>query len=185
MARAFADITFTPSVKAAQSLYGSRDFNKAFERAEDPFNELGENEAEYISQRDSFYMATVTEDGWPYVQHRGGAIGFLKVLDDRTIGFADFSGNRQYLSVGNMNSDERVSLILIDYPNRRRMKIWGRSRIAHIESEPELFEALKDEGYRARTERAVVIHIEAIEWNCPQHITPRYTKAQIENLVAM
>lgn len=183
MARAFAEITFTPSVKEAQTLYGSREFNEGFERAENPFNILGEREGQFISERDSFYMASVSENGWPYVQHRGGDCGFLKVLDERNIGFADFSGNRQYLSVGNINNDERVSLILMDYPNRRRLKLWGKSRVVHGDSDPELLSALKDSTYRARVERGIVIHIEAIEWNCPQHITPRYTEAQIEELM--
>lgn len=184
MASAFADITFTPSVKAAQSLYGSREANRGFELSENAGNELGEREAEFIAQRDSFYQATVSESGWPYVQHRGGAVGFLKVLNSRTIGFADFRGNRQYLSVGNLNADERISLILMDYPNRRRLKLWGRARIVHERDHPELIEQLEVPSYRGRIERGIIIHIEAIEWNCPQHITPRYSEADVEKLIA-
>ncbi|HNG58323.1 MAG TPA: pyridoxamine 5'-phosphate oxidase family protein, partial [Cellvibrionaceae bacterium] len=108
MARAFADITFTPSVKAAQSVYGSRENNRGFEEADDPRNSLTASEADFIQARDSFYQATVGENGWPYVQHRGGATGFVKVLDARTLGYADFRGNRQYISVGNLNADERI-----------------------------------------------------------------------------
>lgn len=184
MASAFADITFTPSVKAAQSLYGSREANRGFELSENTGNELGEHEAEFIAQRDSFYQATVSESGWPYVQHRGGPVGFLKVLDERTIGFADFRGNRQYLSVGNLNADERISLILMDYPNRRRLKLWGKARIVHERDYPELIAQLEVLTYRAQIERGIIIHIEAIEWNCPQHITPRYSEAQLESILA-
>lgn len=184
MASAFADISFTPSVKAAQSLYGSREVNRSFELSENAGNELGEREAEFISKRDSFYQATVSESGWPYVQHRGGPVGFLKVLNQRTIGFADFRGNRQYLSVGNLNADERISLILMDYPNRRRLKLWGRARIIHERDNPELIAQLEMPSYRGHIERGILIHIEAIDWNCPQHITPRYSKAEVEKITA-
>lgn len=183
MARAFADITFTNSVKAAQSLYGSRESNRGFELAEDPRNSLGPAEAEFIEARDSFYQATVGEQGWPYVQHRGGPIGFVKVLDERTLGYADFRGNRQYISVGNINADERVSLIFMDYANQRRIKIWGRAKVVHESENPELIAQLEDAHYRARIERAVVIHVEAYEWNCPQHITPRFTEAEVRDVI--
>ncbi|RZU48078.1 hypothetical protein EV700_1050 [Fluviicoccus keumensis] len=180
MPRAFADITFTDSVKAAQSLYGSRDANRGFELAEDGRHEIGPREAQFISARDSFYQATVGDNGWPYVQHRGGPAGFLKVLDERTIGYADFRGNVQYLSVGNLMGDERVSLILMDYANRRRLKIWGRARIVHEADEPELVARLEDPSYRAPVERGIVITVEAWDWNCPKHITPRYTVPEVE-----
>lgn len=179
MSRAFSDITFTPSVKAAQETYGSREGNRNFELADDPRRELTDAEINFIEARDSFYQATVGENGWPYVQHRGGPPGFLKVLDARTIGFADFRGNRQYLSVGNINADDRISLFLMDYPRRRRLKLWGRARIVHESEQPELIAALEDPGYRARIERAIIISIEAFDWNCPQHITPRFTEAEI------
>lgn len=184
MATAFAEITFTPSVKAAQSLYGSRQANQGFELSEDAKNQLTGRELEFIAERDSFYQATVSETGWPYVQHRGGPVGFLKVLDERTIGFADLRGNKQYLSVGNLNANDRISLILVDYPNRRRLKIWGRVRIVHESEEPELIAQLEVPSYRARVERGIVIHVEAYDWNCPQHITPRYSEAEIDNLIA-
>ncbi len=184
MARAFADITFTESVKAAQSLYGSRENNRGFELAEDPRNTLGTGEAEFIHARDSFYQATVGENGWPYVQHRGGAVGFIKVLDERTLGYADFRGNRQYISVGNMNADDRISLIFMDYANQRRLKIWGRAKVVHESENPELIAQLEDPSYRARIERAVVIHVEAYEWNCPQHITRRFTEAEVRETLA-
>lgn len=183
MSRAFADIAFTPSVKAAQTQYGSRESNEAFELAEDVRNQLTEAETNFIHSRDSFYQATVGENGWPYVQHRGGPIGFLKVLDERTIGYADFRGNRQYISVGNINSSSRISLILMDYPNRSRLKLWGTAHIVHESEQPEIVAKLEVASYRARIERAVIIKIEAIEWNCPQHITPRFTEAEIQQLV--
>jgi predicted pyridoxine 5'-phosphate oxidase superfamily flavin-nucleotide-binding protein len=174
MPNAFATISFTDSVKAAQTRYGSRENNRRFELSEDLRNELGQFEVEFIESRDSFYMASISENAWPYVQHRGGLPGFVKVLDARTIGFADFRGNRQYLSVGNLNANPRTSIIMMDYPNRRRLKLWGISRIVHETEEPELIAQLTLANYRARVERGIVIQVEAIEWNCPQHITPRY-----------
>jgi uncharacterized protein len=183
MSTAFADITFTPSVKAAQNRYGSREANSRFELSDAPGLGMTEQEVEFIGERDSFYQATVSETGWPYVQHRGGPKGFLKVLNEHTIGFADFRGNRQYLSVGNLNANDRISMILMDYPNRRRLKIWGRVRIVHEHEEPKLIKQLKVPSYRARVERGIVIHVEACEWNCPQHITPRYSKAEVEDLL--
>lgn len=184
MATAFAELAFTSSVKAAQSFYGSREKNGRFELAEDARNQLNEHEAAFIGERDSFYQATVSESGWPYIQHRGGPKGFLKVLDDRTIGFADFRGNVQYLSVGNLTANDRISLILMDYPNRQRLKIWGHARIVHESDDPELMAKLALPAYKAKVERGIIIHIEALDWNCPQHITPRYTKAEVDNLIA-
>ena len=183
MATAFAEIAFTPSVKAAQTRYGSREANSRFELVDDPGFGMTEQEVEFIGERDSFYQATVSETGWPYVQHRGGPKGFLKVLNEHTIGFADFRGNRQYLSVGNLNANDRISMILMDYPNRRRLKIWGRVRIVHENEEPELIKRLEVPSYRARVERGIVIDVKACEWNCPQHITPRYSKAEVEDLL--
>lgn len=183
MPNAFATISFTDSVKAAQSRYGSREHNQHFELSEDPRNQLGAFEKELIETRDSFYMATISENDWPYVQHRGGSVGFIKVLDARTIGFADFKGNRQYISVGNLKANSRISLILMDYPNRRRLKLWGTTRIIHEAEEPELIKRLENPGYPARVERGMVIKIEAIEWNCPQHITPRYSEAEVDHVL--
>ena len=179
MAAAFAKIAFTASVKAAQSLYGSRADYAGLERGSDSGHELTPWEAEYIHMRDSFYQATVSETGWPYVQFRGGPTGFLKVLDAKTIGYADFRGNRQYLSVGNINADGRMALILMDYANRRRLKIWGRAKVIHENEDPDLIARLEMSTYRARVERAVVITVEAYDWNCPQHITPRFTETEI------
>lgn len=183
MTTAFAEIAFTTSVKAAQSLYGSREANRHFELAEDLGIGMTEQEIKFISERDSFYQATVSESGWPYVQHRGGPKGFLKVLDAHTIGFADFRGNRQYLSIGNLNFNDRISMILVDYPNRRRLKIWGMARIVHQSEDPELLSKLEVPSYRARVELGIVIDVKAYEWNCPQHITQRYSKDEIGILI--
>jgi ferredoxin-NADP reductase/predicted pyridoxine 5'-phosphate oxidase superfamily flavin-nucleotide-binding protein len=162
---------------------GSRDGYRQMETGEDEIAALGPMEIAFIAERDSLYQGTVGESGWPYVQHRGGPPGFLKVLDERTLGYADFSGNRQYLSVGNMAGDDRVSLFLMDYAQQRRLKIWGRARLVDESLEPELIARLESPGYRARVERGVVIHIEAYDWNCPKYITPRYTKAQVDELL--
>jgi predicted pyridoxine 5'-phosphate oxidase superfamily flavin-nucleotide-binding protein len=183
MSRAFAKITFTPSVKAAQQRYGSREANRGFELAEDSGSELTDRETKFIAARDSFYQATVSESGWPYVQHRGGPQGFLKVLDASTIGFADFRGNVQYLSVGNLSANDRVSLILMDYANRRRLKIWGRARIVHTDEAPELLAQLEVPSYRARVERGIIVRVEAYDWNCPQHITRRFSEAEVERML--
>jgi predicted pyridoxine 5'-phosphate oxidase superfamily flavin-nucleotide-binding protein len=184
MARAFASITFTPSVRATQLRYGSRRANEGFEQAEDPRDELTSREAEFIEARDSFYQASVSETGWPYVQFRGGPKGFLKVLDEKTIGYADFRGNVQYISAGNIDADGRVALILMDYPNRRRLKIWGRARLVHADEDADLLVRLEIPTYRARVERAVIVTVEAFDWNCPQHITRRFTEEEIAELTA-
>jgi len=178
MGRAFSDISFTDSVKNAQTLYGSREGYRQFEQKGVVNSGLDEAAAEFIGQRDSFYQASVSDTGWPYVQHRGGPVGFVRVIDSNTIGYADFRGNRQYISVGNLMSDNRISLIFMDYANRRRLKVWGRVEIIHMDDAPELLAKLENPEYRARIERGVIIHIEAIDWNCPQHITPRFTEAE-------
>jgi len=184
MARAFAKISFTPDVQAVQSEMGSRAAYRSTEFGESEMLLLGIAEKEFITERDSFYQATVSQTGWPYVQHRGGPAGFLRVLDDHTIGYADFSGNRQYISVGNLRGDDRVSLLLMDYPQRRRLKIWGRARTIDDSTEPELLAKLESPDFRAPVERGVVIKIEAFDWNCPKYITPRYSQKEVEVLLA-
>jgi len=185
MPRPFAEISFTPNVQAAQERYGSRtQMSRFHSSSEGGFTGLTEAEAAFIETRDSFYQATVSETGWPYVQFRGGPAGFLKVLDGKTIGYADFRGNRQYLSVGNMNGNDRVAMILMDYANRRRLKLWTRAKILHHEDAPDMLERLQLPDYRARVERAVILTVEATDWNCPQHITPRFTEADIAEAVA-
>lgn len=184
MARPFAKISFTPDVKAVQSAMGSRTAYQAAESGPVEQTILGVAEQTFIAARDSVYLATVGQTGWPYVQHRGGPAGFLKVVDERTIGFADFSGNRQYLSVGNLRGDDRVSLLLMDYPQRRRLKIWGRARLVDAEREPALLAQLELADFRAPVERGIVIQVEAFDWNCPKYITPRYSQAEVERLLA-
>lgn len=184
MARAFTEIAFTDSVKEVQSVYGSRKGYSKFDFDEERRDHLNEYEIAFLAERDSFYMGTVGENGWPYVQHRGGPKGFLKVLDEKTIGFADFRGNKQYISVGNLSADDRVSLFIMDYPNRQRLKLWARARIIHDGKDVELMTRLETPGYKAKIERGIVMTIEAVDWNCSQHITPRYTKAEVESLIA-
>lgn len=179
--KTFAELAFTPSVRALQERYGSRATYARAQSATGPGEGLGPREAEHLANADSFYMATVSETGWPYVQHRGGPRGFLKVISPTRIAFADFGGNRQFVSVGNATRNDRASLIVMDYPNRRRLKLLGRLRFSTMEeADPELVSAVKLPGYRARVERIAVIEVEAFDWNCPQHITQRLTLADLE-----
>lgn len=181
MGHRFTEITFTPKVKAVQELNGSRRAYSRTEKGETHHDVLGATEADFIAARDSFYMATVSETGWPYIQHRGGPAGFLRVLDEQTIGLADYRGNRQYVSVGNLQTDDRVSLFLMDYPNRARLKILGRARIIDANNVDAL-QSLVVPGYAARVERGIHVHVEAFDWNCSQHIMARFTPAEIENV---
>lgn len=175
MGRHFAAIAFTPRVQAEQARVGSRaGYARVAERGRDD-TELTEAEAEFIAGRDSFYMATVSETGWPYVQHRGGPPGLVRALDGRTIGFADLGGNRQHISVGNLGHDGRVSLFFMDYANRRRLKLLGRARVVRAEDDPALVAAVTPPDLAGRGERAVLVAVEGYDWNCPQHITPRWT----------
>jgi len=172
---------FTPGAKALQTRAGSRASyaRMADDGAGEP-DALGEQERSFIVARDSFYMASVNEDGWPYIQHRGGPAGFLKVIDDHSIGFADYRGNRQYLSAANILHDDRVALFLMDYPNRRRLKIIGHARIS---DDPTVMAGLMAADYQAVPERALLIDVTGFDWNCPQHITPRFTEAEIKTAV--
>jgi uncharacterized protein len=183
MGHKFAELAFTPKVKAAQERNGSRRAYARMESGEDHHNVLGPSEAGFIAARDSFYMATVSETGWPYIQHRGGPAGFVHALDGKTIGFADFRGNRQYVSVGNLQTEDRVSLFLMDYPNQARLKILGRARMVDA-NDQETLQRLSMPEYGAQVERGILISIEAFDWNCPQHITPRFTLAEIEEGMA-
>lgn len=185
MARAVAEIAFTPLVRARQTEEGSREAYLPFDAADMGADDrLTDREAAFISERDGFYQATVSETGWPYVQFRGGPAGFLKVLDDKTLAFADFRGNRQYISSGNLSGNDRVSLILMDYPNRRRLKIWARAREVAAKKDPDLIKRLATPGYRGLPERAVILSIEAFDWNCPQHIPQRFTLDELEPSLA-
>ena len=183
MGHQFAEIAFTGSVREVQEMNNSRARYSGMDEGEDHNHILTEREKAFIQARDSFYMASVSETGWPYVQHRGGPIGFMRVLDDRTLGFADFAGNRQYVSVGNLRKDDRVSLFFMDYPMRTRLKLLGRVKLIG-KDDVEILPRLEVDDYRARVERGFTIHVEAFDWNCPQHITPRFTEAEIEHRVA-
>jgi predicted pyridoxine 5'-phosphate oxidase superfamily flavin-nucleotide-binding protein len=185
MARAFAQIAFTDSVKAAQTRYGSRRAYQKFEMAEERGDRLSERETDFLARCDSFYMGSVSETGWPYVQHRGGPKGFLKVLDDRTLAFVDFRGNKQYISVGNLTWNDRVALFIMDYPNQQRLKLWARARLVDRDQDPQLIARLQASSYEARVERAIVLNIEAFDWNCPQHITRRFSEAEVERMIAL
>ncbi len=182
MAHKFAEIAFTPTIRDIQLANGSRESYAHMDEGEDYNVILSEREAAFISARDSFYMASVSETGWPYVQHRGGPAGFMKVLDEYTIGFADYSGNRQYISTGNLTTNDRVALIFMDYPNRRRLKMLGRVRIVGPE-QADILARLEDRNYTAKVERAFIIQVESFDWNCPQHITPRFSEAEITELL--
>lgn len=184
MAHHFAEIAFTPTVKKVQEELGSRAAYARMEHLPDAVNHrLTQVEAGFITARNSLYMATVSETGWPYIQHRGGPTGFVRVLDESTIGFADFRGNRQYVSVGNLMTDDRVSLFFMDYPNKTRLKLFGRVKIVGSDHEAEL-SRLEMPDDRARIERGFVITVEGFDWNCPQHITERFTREEVRALTA-
>lgn len=181
MGNKFAELAFTDRVKQLQEADGSRKSYARMEEGPESNAILTEREAAFIGMRDSFYMATVSETGWPYMQHRGGPKGFIRVLDENTLGFPDFSGNRQYVSVGNLQHDNRVSLFFMDYPNRARLKLLGRVRTTN---DPEIFEQLSLPGYKATIDRAFLIDVAAFDWNCPQHITPRFTADDVDSAIA-
>ncbi len=182
MGHAYHDIAFTDTVKVLQETRGSRGAYARFEEGPTRGDQIGPAEAAFIAERDSVYMASIGETGWPYVQHRGGPAGFVRVLDAKTLGFADFAGNKQYVSLGNMQTDDRVSLFFMDYANRRRLKLFGRASVVDPE-DSETLERLQLPDYRARVERGISISVEAFDWNCPQHITPRYTEGQVAQVV--
>jgi uncharacterized protein len=171
----FRNLLFGPSVKRAQEAIGSRKAYSRDEAAANQADRLTAREASFIAARDSFYMATIGCNGWPYIQHRGGPPGFVKVVTDSRLAFADFRGNRQLVSVGNLSDDDRVAIFFVDYVRRARLKMLGRARIFHLATEPALAEQLVDTGYGAVVERGLTIDVEAYDWNCSQHITPRYT----------
>jgi predicted pyridoxine 5'-phosphate oxidase superfamily flavin-nucleotide-binding protein len=147
------------------------------------FDRFREDEASFIADRDSFYMATVSESGWPYIQHRGGPRGFLKMLDDRTLAFGDYRGNRQYISTGNLMADDRACLFLMDYARRARMKMYARVEILDVDAEPGLTKLVTVAGYKAKLERIYKLRLETFDWNCSQHITPRFTEQQVADAV--
>lgn len=178
----FLEVAVTPSVRAAQTDMGVEQIWLGDH--DRPSDTLTENEVAFIALRDSFYMASVSETGWPYVQHRGGKAGFLKVVDERTLAFVDYTGNRQYISAGNFASNDRACLFLMDYPRRARLKIYAHVERLTLEADPALTALVSDPTYKGRAERIFRLRLEAFDWNCPQHITPRYTEHQIEQAVA-
>lgn len=178
MSYGFLDIAVTPSVRAAQAAMGSDHVWQDF-KGHREFDRFTPDEAAFIAERDSFYMATVSETGWPYVQHRGGAPGFLKVVDETTLAFADYRGNRQYISLGNLSVDDRAALILMDYPRRARLKILAHVEAVALDANEELAALVAMPGTKAKPERILLLHLAAFDWNCPQHITPRFTEAEI------
>ena len=177
MKRPISDIAFTPAVKAAQQQRGSRDIYAKMEQRGGWQDRVTDDLIEFIADRDSFYLGTATSDGQPYIQHRGGAPGFLKVLDEQTLAFADFAGNRQYISIGNLDENNQAFIFLMDYPNRRRIKIWGTAEV--VEDDAELIERLSDDDHRGKPERAFVFHVTAWDINCPQHIQPRWNEQEL------
>jgi predicted pyridoxine 5'-phosphate oxidase superfamily flavin-nucleotide-binding protein len=182
MSRRFAELAFTPLVKEQQ--HGSRRQYARVEETGEPGDRLSDFEQEFIAGRDGFYMASTSETGWPYIQYRGGEKGFLHVLDDRTLGFADLRGNKQYISVGNLRHDDRVALFFMDYPHQYRLKILGRATVHENDAEAaELIAKLRVPQEKTPAERAMIIHVEAFDWNCPQHITPRYTQEELATVL--
>lgn len=183
----YLEIASTPSVTAAREKYGSgAQWARVVSRP--PRDEaagvarLGAPEQDFIAARDGFYLASVSETDWPYVQFRGGPPGFLKAIDDGMLGYADFRGNRQYITTGNVEVNDRVSLFMMDYAHQRRLKIFGRMRVIDARDDPALAQRLAVTGYAGRIERAVSIAVEAFDWNCPQHISPRFTQAELETV---
>ena len=181
MADKFMQLVLTPAVQRAEDRYFGK--HQVVEHAP-PNDALTSEEAEFIASRDSFYMASVSETGWPYVQHRGGPVGFVKVLGPNRIGFADFRGNRQLISTGNLDVTDRVALFMMDYPNRARLKLLGHARVLDAREEPALAAQLTPEPMRSKVERLFIIEIVSYDWNCPQYITPRFTAEEVEMYAA-
>jgi predicted pyridoxine 5'-phosphate oxidase superfamily flavin-nucleotide-binding protein len=180
MSHRWHEIAFTPAVRRIQVQEGSR---KAYANATEkggPNDHLTSRETEFIAARDGFYLASVSGTGWPYVQFRGGPAGLVRVLDEVTLGWADFRGNQQYVTAGNASSDDRVALFFMDYPNRRRLKLFGRLRFVPAADDAELASKLMVPEYKAVVQRAALVELEAFDWNCPQHIPQRFTLAEID-----
>lgn len=182
MTYGFLDIAITPHVKAAQAKMRADHIWEGFKGRRE-FDRFNEDEVAFVEERDSFYMATVSETGWPYVQHRGGARGFLKVVDDHTLAFADYRGNRQYISTGNLAADDRVCLFLMDYPHRARLKIYAHVEILEVDDDPTLTKLVTMPGYKSKIERIFRLRLEAFDWNCQQHIAPRFTEAEVSQAI--
>ncbi|KQX06901.1 MULTISPECIES: pyridoxamine 5'-phosphate oxidase family protein [unclassified Leifsonia] len=187
MSRQYGCIAFTDDVRGVQADYGSSGFYDRMSRRADgseQLDPLGPQEKAFLTERDGFYLSTVGETGWPYVQFRGGPPGFLQVRDDNTIAWADFRGNLQHVSTGNLVGDRRVAMIAVDYPRRRRLKLFGMARVIRVEDDPALVSAVAVPGYDAVVEAAIVVTVTAFDWNCPQHIPRRFTLDEVEQRVA-
>jgi uncharacterized protein len=182
MSYGFLDIAITPSVRTAQAKMGADHLWRDF-KGDREFDRFRENEAAFIAERDSFYIASVSETGWPYVQHRGGPRGFLKLVDDRTLAFADYRGNRQYISTGNLVADDRACLFLMDYAHRARLKIYARVETLALDDTPDLTALVNMPEYKAKLERVFRLRLEAFDWNCQQHITPRFSEQEINSAI--
>jgi predicted pyridoxine 5'-phosphate oxidase superfamily flavin-nucleotide-binding protein len=181
MAKKYMQIVLTPAVQQAQDKYFGK--HQVVENAPET-DPLTPDEAGFIASRDSFYMATVSETGWPYLQHRGGPPGFVEVLGPNLIGFADFKGNRQLVSTGNLDATDRVALFMMDYPHRTRLKLLGHARVLDAREHPELVDQLVPVALRSKVERLFLIQVISYDWNCPQYITPRFTAAEVEKYAA-
>jgi uncharacterized protein len=186
MGRRFQELAFTPLVKENQTEHGSRrQYDRMEKSAPQGADTLGPDEQTFITHRDSFYMASVSETGWPYIQHRGGPKGFVGIINPSTIGFADFRGNKQYISLGNLQHDNRVALFFMDYPNQTRLKILGHIEVHENDAEAAAFlKSFPPTDGSDVVERVILIHVEGFDWNCPQHITPRYTIEEFEENLA-
>ncbi|QIR39831.1 pyridoxamine 5'-phosphate oxidase family protein [Tolypothrix sp. PCC 7910] len=182
MPRKFGEIAFTPEVLAAQEQRGSRQTYERYIANGSANDVITPKIEEFIAQLDGFYLGTVSSNDYPYIQFRGGPPGFLKVLDEKTLGFADFTGNVQYVTVGNLSGNDKAFIFLMDYRHRKRLKIWGRSK--YVEDDPALIAQLRMPGYPAEVERAILFHVEAISENCPQHIPIRYSVDEVEAMIA-
>jgi predicted pyridoxine 5'-phosphate oxidase superfamily flavin-nucleotide-binding protein len=183
MADRYLEIATGDAVKQLQERWGSRATYCRYETGPDTKRNLGPEEIDFIEAQDTFFLGSVNENGWPYIQHRGGPPGFLKALGDNQLGFPDFKGNRQYLSFGNLQKNPRVSLFLIDYPGRARLKIFGQAKVVEGDDIPETLRKLGDDPGATTIERAVVIQVEAFHWNCPKYIVPRFTEAQVRTVI--
>ncbi len=183
MADRYMHTVLTPAVLEAERHYYGRAYPTFPQEPKE--DDLTAEEVAFIQSRDSFYMATITESGWPYLQHRGGPPGFARVLGPRQIGFADYGGNRQMISVGSLRGDDRVSLFMMDYPHRERLKLLGHARVVDVREQPALADRVAPpQGHAAEVERVFIIDLVSYDWNCPKFITPRYTAAEMERVVA-
>lgn len=179
----YSELGFSEAAKLLQERYGSRTAYEQMEKG-NVVDGLTDNEITFIGNQDHFYMASLGENGFPYIQHRGGPNGFVSVLDNKTTAFVDFSGNKQYISVGNIKTETKVALIMVSYPHKARLKLFAKARIVELSDDPELFSRIDVSGYKHKPERMIVLEIAAYDWNCPQHITPRYTAEEVETAFA-